>query len=515
MKALSKLSIALLSAGLMFGAQAADITVAFDADPVSLDPHEQLSGGTMQMAHISFDPIVRFTQDLGFEARLAEKWERVNDTTMRFHLRKGVKFHSGNELTSKDVEWTFNRIMTSPDFKAIFAPFKQINVVDDYTFELETHIPYPLMLQSLAHLFPMDSQFYSGTDANGQDKGALVKHGSTFASTNLSGTGPFIVKYREQGVKIEYVRNPNYWDKGSDGNVDNMTLVPIKESGTRVAALLSGDVDMISPVAPTDHKRVKSTKGIDLVTMGGTRAITFQLNQNTNPALKDVRVRQAIIHAIDNVGIAKKVMRGFATPTNQLSPKGYAGYNDSLTTRYDLKKAKQLMQEAGYADGFKMTMIAPNNRYTNDKNIAQAVAAMLAKIGVKVDVKTMPKAQYWPEYDLCKADMQMIGWHPDTEDSANFMEYLVMSRDAKTGFGQYNCSYSNPELDKLVVEANKATDEAVRSKLLQQAEKLAYDDAALVPLHYENLAWGASDKLDIAPIVNQINMPYFGDLVVK
>ncbi len=500
----SRLALALMAAGLSFAACAADITVAYDADPVSLDPHEQLSGGTLQMSHMVFDPLVRYTQDLDFEPRLAEKWERVDDKTVRFHLRKGVKFHSGNELTADDVVWTFHRLQNSPDFKAIFEPFAKLEKVDDYTFDLVSKGAYP-----------MDSKFYSGQSEDGKDKGEIVKHGNSFASTHVSGTGPFIVTYREQGVKVEFKRFDEYWDKDTKGNVDHLTLVPIKEDATRVAALLSGDVDMIAPVAPNDHKRVEDAKGVDLVTLPGTRIITFQMNQDSNPALKDVRVRQAIVNAINNEGIVDKIMKGFGTAAGQQSPQGYAGYNPELVPRYDLKKAKELMKEAGYEKGFTMTMIAPNNRYVNDAKTAQAVSAMLSKIGIKVDLKTMPKAQYWPEFDKCSADMLMIGWHSDTEDSANFSEFLTMTRDEKTGRGQYNCGhYSNPEVDKLVEDANVETDPAKRSQMLQKVEATLYNDAAFVPLHWENLAWGAKSTLHIKPIVNAMNFPYFGDLVV-
>jgi len=292
--------------------------------------------------------------------------------------------------------------------------------------------------------------------------------------------------------------------------------VPIKEDATRVAALLSGDVDMIAPVAPNDHKRLQKAKNIDLVTLPGTRIITMQLNQNSNEALKDVRVRQAIVHAINNEGIVKKIMKGFATTAGQQSPAGYAGHNPELSPRYDLKKAKALMKEAGYENGFTLSMIAPNNRYVNDAKIAQATASMLTKIGIKVDLKTMPKAQYWPEFDLCSADMLMIGWHSDTEDSANFSEFLTMSRDEKTGRGQYNCGhYSNPAMDKMVEAANVETDSAKRSQMLKNVEATLYNDAAFVPLHWQNLAWGAKSNVQIKPIVNAMNFPYFGDLVVK
>ncbi len=511
----SKIAVALIAAGLSFAASAADIKVAYDADPVSLDPHEQLSGGTLQLSHMVFDPLVRYTQDLNFEPRLATSWERTDEKTFRFHLRKGVKFHSGNELTADDVVWTFNRLKESPDFKAIFEPYAEMVKVDDYTVDLVSKGAYPLVLQTATYIFPMDSKFYTGKAEDGTDKAAIVKHGNSFASTHISGTGPFIVTSREQGVKMEFERFKDYWDKDSKGNVDHLTLVPIKEDATRVAALLSGDVDMIAPVAPNDHERVQDAKGIDLVTLPGTRIIEFQMNQDSNPALKDVRVRQAIVHAINNQGIVDKIMKGFATAAGQQSPQGYAGYNPELVPRFDLAKAKELMKEAGYEKGFTMTMIAPNNRYVNDAKIAQAAAAMLSKIGIKVDLKTYPKAQYWPEFDKCAADMLMIGWHSDTEDSANFTEFLTMTRNEETGQGQYNCGhYSNPEVDKLIEAANVETDPAKRSQMLQKVETTLYNEAAFVPLHWQNLAWGAKSTLHIKPIVNPMEFPYFGDLVV-
>ncbi|MEJ6120381.1 ABC transporter substrate-binding protein [Vibrio sp. 2-Bac 85] len=511
----TKLAIALLATGLNFSATAADITIAYDSDPVTLDPHEQLSGGVLQMSHMLFDPLVRFTKEFDFEPRLAEKWERVDDNTFRFTLRKGVKFHSGNTMTADDVVWTFNRLKTSQDFKNVFSPYEKLVKIDDYTVELVSFEPYPLVLQTATYLFPMDSKFYSG-DMDGVDKSIIIKHGGSFASTHVSGTGPFTIESREQGVKVVFDRFDNYWDTNSPGNVDKLTLVPIKENATRVAALLSGDVDLIHPVAPNDQKRVIDTKNIELTTVAGTRIITLQMNQSSNEALKDVRVRQAIVYAINNEAIVKKIMKGFATTAGQQGPAGYAGYDANLTPRYDLKKAKQLMKEAGYEKGFKLSMIAPNNRYVNDAQIAQAASSMLAKIGITVDLKTMPKAQYWPEFDKCAADMLMIGWHSDTEDSANFSEFLTMTRDTETGRGAYNCGhYSNPKVDSLVNTANAETDPAKRAAMLQEVEQILYNDAAFVPLHWQNLAWGAKSTLNVSPIVNALNFPYLGDLVVK
>lgn len=516
MKKLSLLASAILSLGLMTSANAAELKMAYDADPVSLDPHEQLSGGTLQQSHLNFDPLVRWNKEHGFDPRLAEKWERIDENTMRFHLRKDVKFHSGNDFTAKDVEFTFNRLKESPDFKSIFANFSGVKVVDDHTVDLITTKPYPLVLHSATYIFPMDSAFYTGKTDDGKDKGELVKHGNSFASRNASGTGPFIVASREQGVKVEYERFKDYWDKDSKGNVDKITLTPIKEDPTRVAALLAGDVDFIAPVPPTDHKRINASDKVDLITMSGTRIIMFQMNQDRVEAFKDKRVRQAIAYATNQEGIVKKIMKGFATPAAQFSPKGYLGHNEALTPRYDLKKAKELMKEAGYEKGFSITMMAPNNRYVNDDKIAQAVASMLSKIGIKVDLKTMPKAQYWPAFDERAADMMMIGWHSDTEDSNNFFEFLTACADKEAGLGQYNSgNYCNPEADKLMQAANAETDEAKRTEMMQKIEQMLYDDAAFVPLHWQDLAWAAKKNVAAEDVLNVMNFPYWGDLVVK
>lgn len=492
------------------------LNVAYDADPVSMDPYEQLSGGTLQLNHMVFDPLVRWTQDLQFEPRLATAWEQVDDTTMRFTLREGVKFHSGNDMTAQDFVWTFERVKESPDFKGIFAPFTSLTAVDDYTIEVKTAEPYPLVLHTMTYMFPMDSAFYEGTTEDGKDKSEIVKHGDSFASRNMSGTGPFIVTSREQGVKVEFERNPNYWDTESEGNVDTITLTPIKEDPTRVAALLSGDVDFIAPVPPTDLKRIEDAEGVDLVTMSGTRIITFQMNQNRVEAFKDPKVRLAIDYAVNNTGIVDRIMRGFATVGGQASPAGYLGFDENLAPRYDVEKAKELMAEAGYADGFSITMMAPNNRYVNDDKIAQAVASMLSQINIKVDLQTLPKAQYWPAFDERAADMMMIGWHSDTEDSANFHQFLTACPDEATGNGQYNSgNYCNPEADALMNKANAETDQDARAKMLQDLEKILYDEAAFIPLHWQDLAWGAKSGMNTSEIVNALDFPYFGDLVVE
>ena len=496
-------------------ASAKDLRMAYDADPVTLDIHEQLSGGVLQLSHMSFDPLIRWTKELAFEPRLATSFQRLNATTVRFTLRKGVKFHSGNTMTASDFKWTFNRLKQSPDFKGIFANFQALNIIDDYTIDLVTTGPYPLVLHTATYIFPLDSQFYSGTDANGNDKAAIVKNGASFASTNMSGTGPFKIVSREQGVKIVFERFADYWDNASKGNVDRIVFTPIKDEQTRVAALLSGGVDFIAPVSPNDFDQIRASDNAKLITMPGTRIITFQLNQERRKEFQDQRVRMAMVHAINNEAIVQKIMKGFATTAAQMSPTGYLGHNPNLKPRYDLALAKKLMKDAGHENGFSVTMMAPNNRYVNDDKIAQAVAAMLSKIKIKVDLQTMPKAQYWPSFDDRAADIMMIGWHSDTEDSANFYEFLAMTPDQSTGMGAYNSgNYSSDYVDQQTVKANQETDIAKRTKMLQAIENKMFQDAAFIPLHWQNLAWAARKGVNLDPVVNALNFPYLGDLVI-
>lgn len=499
-----------------FGAGAKELKLALDAGPVSQDPQVQLSGGMLQYSHWAFDPLVRYRQDMSFEPRLAEKWERIDDLTMRFYLRKGVKFHSGNPFTAKDVKFTFDRFYKSEDFKGLFTPFEGCTIVDDHTVDIKTKKPYALLINMATYIFPLDSKFYSGTDDTGQPKDAVVKIGPSFALKNSSGTGAFKVTYWEQGAKYVFERFADYWDKNSPGNVSKIVLTPIKEAATRVAALLSGDVDFITPVPPQDFQRIQKDKDVKLVTWSGGRIITFQLNQKRRAEFKDVRVRQAIVYAINNVGIAKKIMKGTATAAGQQGPKGYMGYDSALAPRYDLKKAKALMKEAGFENGFEVTMIAPNNRYVNDAKIAEATAAMLSKINIKVNLKTMPKAQYWDEFDAQTADIQMIGWHSDTEDSGNFTEFLGMCPNKETGYGQYNSgNYCNPKVDELTMAAQTETNLAKRTAILKEIEKILYDEAAYVPFHWQNHSYAGKNNVMINRIVNTMNFPYLGDLVIQ
>lgn len=511
---------AALAASLLSLAQAADITIAYDSDPESMDPMEQLSNGTLQMMHMVFDPLVRIGADLQPQARLAEKWEYLdpaNPVVMRFHLRKGVKFHSGNDFTADDVIFSFNRVKQSADFKGLYESYESMEKVDDFTVDLKFKQPYPLVLNNMSYLAIMDSKHYSGNDEQGRPKDVIEKSTGTFAANTPSGTGPFTLENRVQGQTSLYSAFADYWDKENRGNVNNIKLVTIKENATRLAALLAGDVDWIYPVPPTDIERVQKSDKHQLHSLAGDRLIAIQMNQDVVPEFKDVRVRQAVVQAINSEGIVEKIMRGNGTAGAQFSPKGYSGYNPDLQPNFDLSKAQALMKEAGMEKGFSVTLITPNDRYVNDEKISQTVGAMLAKINIKVNINAMPKAQYWPEFDKCAAGLQLIGWSSDTGDSANYSEYLTMTRNADTGKGQYNCNgYSNPKLDELVNQANAESDIEKRNALLRDVAKIEFDDAVVIPLHWENLNWGMSKRFEnFDKIVNLKNYPYWEQLKVK
>ncbi|MFO6424366.1 ABC transporter substrate-binding protein [Motilimonas sp. KMU-193] len=493
----------------------AQLTVGSQMDAQSLDIHESLSKETLQLAHLMFDPLLRRNQKSQYEARLAKQWSRIDENTLRFELRDKVKFHSGNTLTSMDVKWTLERLKTSPDYKGLFDRISHIKIIDPLTFDLVTKSPYSLTLQLASYLFIMDSAFYTGVDENGKDKSRIAPRSDSFASQHVSGTGPYQVTINEPGIQLAFKRFDHYWDLNSPGNVSQLVLIPIKDPATRLAALLSGDVDLISPVGPKEYLSLMDQPRFISSTLASSRLISLQLNQQTNAALKDIRVRQAIIYAINNKGIAEQLMQGFAEPASQQSPPGFSGHNPFLGLRYDLAKARELMKQAGYERGLELNMIAPKGRYINDDKIAQAVVAMLQKINIRVQLKTYPINQYWPQFDRCNGDILMIGWESDTQDSANYSEYLAMTRDPATGLGQYNCGhYANAQVDELIHQANREVKPIPRGQLLRQVEQILYEDAAFVPLHWERLAWAAKKNIRMKSVLSSENIAYLGDLQV-
>jgi peptide/nickel transport system substrate-binding protein len=482
----------------------------------TLDPQAILASEVLQYSHLVFDPLVRWTRDMTFEPRLAERWERIDANTLRLFLRPGVRFHGGNPCTARDVAWTLERLRASPDFKGLFAPIDRVEVIDDFTVDLHTAQPCPLLLNLATYVFPMDSRFYSGTDQEtGRPRDAIAGHAPTFAGLHESGTGPFRVAGRRPDGALVLRRFAGHWDTASPGNVDEIVLGGRLDAAARMDALFSGAADLVTPVPPEAYARVEADPRFTLTTLRGTRLIALFLDERSRPQFADPRVRRAVNLAVDNQAIVAGVLQGRATPAAQCSPPGFAGHVADLLPRFDLELARELMRQAGLEKGFDCTMIATGGSYVNGEDVARAFVRMMAAINIRVQLTLLPRKGYGGAFHAHSADIQMLGWHPDTEDSANYFEMLLMCPDEATGHGRFNSGgYCNPRLDEAVRGAHVEIDMKARAELLRRAERIAHQDAAFVPLHWQHLSWAARKDVDLAPVVNEMEFPYLGDLVL-
>jgi peptide/nickel transport system substrate-binding protein len=344
------------------------------------------------------------------------------------------------------------------------------------------------------------------------------------ASFKANGTGPFRLKERQPGTRTVLVRNLNYWDK-VDTNVDEVVFTPIGSDATRVAALLSGEIDVMEPVPLQDVERVKANPNLVVMQGPELRTIFLGMDQKRDELLfssvkgknpfKDVRVRKAFYQAIDIEAIKTKVMRGAATPTALMVAPGVRGFQADMNTRlpYDPEAAKKLLAEAGYPNGFEVTMNCPNDRYVNDSAICQAVAANLARIGVKINLQAETKVSYFPKILSRNTSFYLLGWTPSTGDSHDPLAALMATPDGK-GQGQFNLgSYSNPKLDELTHKIQSETDQKKRNELIREAFKIHQDDVGHIPLHQQALAWGTAKKVSLVQLPD--NRMFFKWVVVK
>jgi peptide/nickel transport system substrate-binding protein len=336
------------------------------------------------------------------------------------------------------------------------------------------------------------------------------------ASFRANGTGPFRLKSRDPGVRTVLVRNFNYWDK-VDTNVDEVVFTPIGNDATRVAALISGEIDMMQPVPVQDVARLSQNPNLRIMQGPELRTIFLGMDQSRNELLfsnvkgknpfKDKRVRQAFYQSIDIESIKTRIMRGAATPTGLMIAPGIKGFVPELNKRlpYDPDGAKKLLAEAGYPNGFEVKMNCPNDRYVNDGEICQAVAGMLARIGVKINLEAESKATYFPKILSRNTSFYMLGWTPGTYDSHNPL-FALMATPGAGGQGQFNLgSYSNPKLDELTAKISSETDAAKRQAMITEAFKIHQDDIGHLPLHQQALAWGMRKSVSLNQLPDNFN----------
>jgi peptide/nickel transport system substrate-binding protein len=496
------------------GADAKTFRWAFQGDAQSLDPHGLNETFSLGYLGNVYEGLAAYSANLELIPALAESWETTSPTTWVFKLRKGVKFHNGNDFTADDVIFSWKRTLTDgSDQKVRGSLIKSITKVDDHTIQVETPGPIPTLARELVWLYIMDKEWAEANNAVEAESPKEADTSGKFASLNANGTGPFMIVERQPDVKSVFKRSSNYWKK-IKSNVDEVVFTPISQDATRVAALLSGELDLAYPIPVQDWGRLTKADGVSPLTGPEARTIFLGMDQDRDELLysnikgknpfKDLRVRQAFAYALNLDAIKKKVMRDAATPSGLMVAPQINGHNSALNKpyAYDPAMSKQLLAEAGYSGGFEVTMDCPNNRYVNDERICQAVVGMLAKVGVKVDLLAQPKSKYFAKV-LAQNDFDtsfyLLGWTPGSIDSHNVLQNLLACRSKETKAGQFNLGgYCNPKVDELSSQIGGETDPDRRQALIDAAFQIHKDEVGHLPIHQQPLSWGVRDGVAVA-----------------
>ncbi len=495
-------------------AQAETLTIGLGTEPTSIDPHFHNLGPNNQIAQHIFSRLVEQDEKQRLTPGLAVSWKPIDDTTWEFKLRQGVKFHDGTEFDADDVIFTMNRAPNHPNARSSFKLYshgggKTYKKIDKYTIQVSTPKPYPLMAVDLSTVHIVSDGIGDATWEGAFNNGEAA-----------IGTGPFKFVKWTKGEILELARNDDYW--GDKPQWSKVIVKPIKSAPSRLAALLAGDVDFIDQVPTTDIAQLKKNPNVSLSQGVSNRVIYLHMDQFRDPSpyikgkdgkdvknpLKDVRVRRAISKAIHRDAIVDRVMEGVAIPAGQLLPDGFFGRSGKLKVEaYDPDGAKKLLAEAGYPDGFQVTLHGPNDRYINDAKIVEAVAQMLTRVGVKTTPETMPKSVYFkraknrgPEKPQ-EFSFVLVGWGSGTGEPSSPLRSLLGTFSKEKGWGSSNRGlYSNAGMDAALDEALATVDDAKRAELLARATEIAIgEDQALIPLHYQVNTWAAKKGLKYVP----------------
>ena len=492
-------------------ASAQTLRYANQGELKSLDPYTLRETTTIaQHAHV-YEGLVARDKELKIVPALAESWETPEPTRWRFHLRHNVKFHNGDPFTADDVVFSADRVRAvGSNFTTVVPTAAKVVKVDDYTVDVILPSPNPILITQWDGWYIMDKKWCE--EHNVVAPTPVAATSPSYASLHENGTGPFVIESHQPGVKTVFKPFAGWWGK-PEHNLKEIVFTPIASDSTRVAALLSGDVDVIEPVPIQDIARVNSSPNATVMTGPELRTIFLGMDQTRDELLysnvkgknpfKDVRVREAFYKAIDVDLIKTRVMRGLSTPSDlMIAPQLFALSKDFVRPKADPEAAKKLLTEAGYPDGFELTMDCPNDRYVNDAAICQAVVGMLARIGVKVDLLAQPKAQYFAKVlkpGGYQTSFYLLGWTPATMDSQNVMNDIMGCRDdPKSSRGEANLGgYCNKKFDALADQVLLETNQTKRDQLIKQAFEIANKDYAYIPLHQQALAWGVSKKVKL------------------
>ena len=508
MRLIAALFAAALAPGLVaasFAApvEAAEFRWAATADAATLDPHAQNTATVLGFLNNVYEGLVRRGRDMALESALAERWEALEGGAgWRFHLRKGVTFHDGAAFDAEDVLFSHARAASKQsDVASWFAQVRAVEAPDPYTVDFLTTAPSPIFPDSIANFMIMDKGW---AEANGA---ALPdRETGNFATLNANGTGAFRVTLREPGLQT--VLEPFYkWWGTPEHNITRAIHKPIKNPATALASLISGAVDFIEPAPIQDIERLRATDGVQVIEGVEARTIFFGFRQNRERLLdgganifKDVRVREAVNHAINVEAIVTVILRGAAQPVSQLIDPASRGYSHARAARpaFDLDKAKALIAEAG-ASGAAFTLACPNDRYIADAAVCQAVVGMLAQAGLAPRLVTLPAAQYFAALRERQFDMYLLGWSAGTFDAEHPIRFLAATPDAEKKLGSWNFGgFSNDRVDALLPLIQTELDEAARQAMLDEVAAILQDEAAYVPLYVQPLLWAARANIALS-----------------
>ncbi|MBY0337070.1 MAG: ABC transporter substrate-binding protein [Acetobacteraceae bacterium] len=478
-------------------ASAQNLTMAVGAPVTSLDPHFHQLSPNNAVAGMVFDRLINTDGQSRMVPGLAESWRAVAPDVWEFRLRRGVRFHNGQEFTAEDVAFTFQRVPNVPNSPSSFAgfvrPIRNVEIVDSHTLRLSTNGPYPLLPQDMTNVYILDRETHQNVTTE------------QFNSVQAAiGTGPYRVLSHRPGDRIEFERNDQYFgERPAFGRVNYRMIT---NDSARTAALLAGDVEFIDQVPTADLARLRGDQRVAMSEVTGLRVIYLSLDHMREDAtpfvtdndgrpiarnpLRDVRVRRALSMGIDRQAIVDRVMEGAATPTGQFFPPGIFSYVPDLPApRFDAEGARRLLAEAGFPNGFRIQLNGPNDRYPNDGRIIQAIGQMWTRIGVRTTVEAQPWTTFVARAGRQEYSAFLIGWGSNPEGS-HPLRNLIASFDRERGWGASNRGrYSNPELDRRLDEAMREIDDARRERMLIDAQRLALEDVAIIPLHIQTNVW--------------------------
>jgi peptide/nickel transport system substrate-binding protein len=475
-------------------------------DVLTLDPHSQNHSTTSAILQHTYEGLTRYTRDYKVEGALAERWEQISPTQIRFFLRKGVKFHDGSPFTADDVIFSFSRIKSpTSTLQAFVAGVTEIKKVDANTVDFILSAPNPILTRTIID-FRMMSRAWAEKNKTLAPPNAASKE-ETFATRNTMGTGPYRITGWTPEQRITMVQNPQWWDAKNASNAKEVLYTPIKSDQTRVAALLSGEVDMVTDVPTQDAGKLRMNPKLRVIEGNEVRTIFIAMDLGSdeiknsavkgNP-FKDRRVRQALSLAIDRAGIQKAIMRGLSQPAALMVPPGANGYNKALdvVVPADTERAKALLAEAGYPQGFELPLNCPNNRYVNDEEICQALVSMWARIGVRAKLQTESFSTYTPKIQGFGFQFFLYGWGVPTYDALYVLQSLVRTR-AGGADGNYNYfRLSDPRLDTFIDDIKTETDTTKRNALINSVLTRLRDEMYFIPIHYQVRPWAMKANIE-------------------